>query len=361
MTADKVKKKKKMKTKDKVMLIISIIMIIVAGLALAAVVLMNTGLFSEGDLNASMATKPEISHLTKNFLVCGYDTDNEKKNLSYRRNHMADVIMVVNYDISAKKVNILQIPRDTYIDDKYPTGKTNKINAVTNQSEKKGGGIEGLATVINETFDIPIDYYVTITMDSFRGIVDVLGGIEIDSPTAFTSNEGYKIKKGKQLMSGQIAEAFVRERKNNGGDFGRQRSQRIFLSALMDRLLDASTGELTKMMPTLLGKVTTNLTLAEMLDLAKQAQGPEKSNIVFHSAPGSSGSYKVASGQKLSIYSLNKALMADLLNQYFRPYSDDVPAEELGIIQVFDKVTVEDTQEAMDNIGASSTTSKSSE
>ena len=246
MTADKVKKKKKMKTKDKVMLIISIIMIIVAGLALAAVVLMNTGLFSEGDLNASMATKPEISHLTKNFLVCGYDTDNEKKNLSYRRNHMADVIMVVNYDISAKKVNILQIPRDTYIDDKYPTGKTNKINAVTNQSEKKGGGIEGLATVINETFDIPIDYYVTITMDSFRGIVDVLGGIEIDSPTAFTSNEGYKIKKGKQLMSGQIAEAFVRERKNNGGDFGRQRSQRIFLSALMDRLLDASTGELTK-------------------------------------------------------------------------------------------------------------------
>lgn len=59
MTADKVKKKKKMKTKDKVMLIISIIMIIVAGLALAAVVLMNTGLFSEGDLNASMATKPK--------------------------------------------------------------------------------------------------------------------------------------------------------------------------------------------------------------------------------------------------------------------------------------------------------------
>lgn len=360
MAANKVKKKKKMKTKDKVMLTISIIMIIVAGLALAAVVLMNTGLFSEGDLNASMATKPEISHLTKNFLVCGYDTD-ETKNVSYRKNHMADVIMVVNYDISAKKVNILQIPRDTYIDDKYPTGKTNKINAVTNQSAKKGGGIEGLAKVINENFDISIDYYVTITMDSFRGVVDALGGIEIDSPTAFTSREGYKIKKGKQLMTGQIAEAFVRERYNNGGDFGRQRSQRIFLSALMDRLLDASTGELTKMMPTLLGKVTTNLTLAEMLDLAKQAQGLEKSNIVFHSAPGSSGSYKVASGQNLSIYSLNKALMADLLNQYFRPYSDDVPAEELGIIQVFDKVTVEDTQEAMDNIGTSSTASKSNE
>lgn len=360
MAANKVKKKKKMKTKDKVMLTISIIMIIVAALALAAVVVMNSGLFSEGELNASMATEPEISQLTKNFLVCGYDTDAESKD-SVRRNRLADVIMVVNYDISAKKVNILQIPRDTYIDDKYPTGKTNKINAVTNQSEKKGGGIEGLAKVINETFQIPIDYYVTITMDSFRGVVDALGGIEIDSPTAFTTVDGIKIKKGVQTLNGKQAEAFVRERKNNGGDFGRQRSQRIFLSALMDRLLDASTGELTKMMPTLLGKVTTNLTLSQMLDLAKKAQGLDKANIVFHSAPGSYGSYKVASGKKLSIYSLNKALMADLLNQYFRPYSDDVLAEELGIIQVFDKVTIEDTQEAMDNIGASSTASKSSE
>lgn len=352
--------KKKMSTKDKVLIAVSISMIAVSALVLAGVALLQSGLFSEGELTQSIATQSEIVHKTKNFLLCGYDTDADS-GYAVRRNKLADVIMVMNYDITGKKVNILQIPRDTYIADEYPTGRTNKINAVTNQSEKKGGGITGLAKVVNETFNLPIDHYVTITMDSFRDIVDALGGVEVNSPTGFTTVDGVRIKKGVQVMDGKTAEAFVRERKNNGGDFGRQRSQRIFLSALMDRLLDASVGELTKVIPSLLGKVTTDLTVVEMLDLAKQAQGLEKSNIVFHTAPGSSGSYRVSSGSRLSVFSMNKEMMAELLNTYFRPYSDPVPAEELGVIQVFDKVSVEDDHQAMDYLDETSsnaTTSK---
>ena len=355
------KQKKKMSTRDIVMLVVSIVMIVVAVVVLAGVVLMNSNLFSEGELTQSIATQSEIVHKTKNFLIVGYDTDQES-DYAYRHSlKLADVIMVMNYDITGKKANILQIPRDTYIADEYPTGKTNKINAVTNQSEKKGGGITGLAKVVNETFNMPIDHYVTITMDSFRGIVDELGGIEIDSPTSFTSVDGVYIKKGLQIMDGRTAEAFVRERKNNGGDFGRQRSQRIFLSALMDRLLEASPGELAKMLPKLFGKVTTDLSISQMLELAKEAQGLQKSNIVFHTAPGSSGMYQVASGRRLSVFSMNKELIANMLNQYFRPYSDPVPAENLGVIQVFDKVTVEDDNQAMNNLveTSSNTASKS--
>ncbi len=354
MATVKKKKKKKMKTGDKVMLVISIFLFVIAFLILAGVAFLHSSPLSEGEPTNSFQTESAISHKIQTFLICGYDTDEESSS-PVRRNRLADVIMVANYDISARKVNILQIPRDTYIDDKYPTGGTNKINAVTNQSVEKGGGITGLEAAVEEMLNLPIDHYVTITMDSFRDVVDALGGIEIDSPTAFTTISGIKIKEGVQLLNGKEAEAFVRERKNNGGDFGRQRSQRIFLSALMDRLLEASAGELTKMLPTLIQNVTTDMSLAELLDLAKEAQSLKKSNIVFHSSPGASDYYQVSSGQKLSVFSMNKELTANILNQYFRPYSDPVPAVELGIIQVFDEVTEEGGQESMDNVGESST------
>ncbi len=357
MSEIKVKTKKKMKTKDKVLLIVSIVMIVVSALALAAVVLMNTSLFEDpnvgsGGMTQSFVTPEPIQEKTMNFLICGidYTTDRSSTRLS-------DVIMVANYDISAKKINIIQIPRDTYVADKYPTGKTNKINAIYNQ---KKGGINVLMEVINDNLGLPIDHYVTVTMDSFRGIVNALGGIEVDSPFAFT-RKGQTIVKGKQIMDGEKAQVFVRERKLlPNGDADRQRSQRAFLSGLMDELLQATPGELAKMIPTLITEVKTDLKATEMIDLAKQVQGLQKSDIVFHSTPGSFGMYEVSSGQRLSVYSMNKEKTAELLNQYFRPYSDPIPAEELGIIQIFDKVTYEDDAQNMDETGASKPTSSSS-
>lgn len=357
MSAAKSKtKKKKMRTKDKVLLIISIIMIVLSLLALAGVLLMNTSIFQdpnigEGGMTTSFATPDTIKEKTMNFLICGIDYEEG------RSGKLTDVIMVANYDISAKKINIIQIPRDTYIADRYPTGKTNKINAIYNQ---KKGGVNVLMEAINDNFNLPIDHYVTITMDSFRNIVDALGGIEVDSPFAFTRN-GQKIVKGKQLMNGKKAEVFVRERKLlPNGDADRQRSQRAFMSGLMDKLLKASAGDLAKMVPTLIQKVKTDLKATEIIDLAKRVQEIQKSDIVFHSVPGSFGMYKVSSGQRLSVFSMNKEKTAAILNQYFRPYSDDVPAEELGIIQIFDKVTVEDDNQTMEETGAKKKTSSGS-
>ncbi len=346
MSTVRTKKKKKMRTGDKVMLTIAIIMIVVAVLALAVIALMNSSIFQdsqvgEGGFNNSYATDESIRDKQVNFLLCGVDKDKG------RGTNLTDVIMVVNYDISAKKVNILQIPRDTVVDeDKYPTGGTHKINAIYNQSIKKYGnkaGINGLVTAINENFKLPIDHYVTVTMEDFRGIVDALGGLEITSDYAFTSVDGYKIKKGTQLMDGQTAEAFVRERKHvPGGDATRQKNQRVFLSALMDRLLEATAADLAKMVPTLVGMVGTDMTPNTILEFAKMAQGLEKSNIIFHSLPGKYGSY-----DGYSVFSMNAEKTAELLNQYFRPYSDPVAVSELGIKQVFDTTTVEDDAQPM--------------
>ena len=352
MSTVRTKKKKKMKTKDKVMLIVSVVMIVVAVTTLLVVAMMNSSLFQDvqggGGLTGSYATAPEIKEKTVNFLLCGIDRDPTKKD---RGTNLSDVIMVVNYDIAAKKVNILQIPRDTYVDtNKYPTGGPGKINGIYNQSIKKYGdkaGINGLVKAINENFKLPIDHYVTISMDAFRDVVDTLGGVEIELEEGFSTSswsaKRFTFKAGKQKINGEQAEALVRERKNTGGDFGRQKHQRVFLTALMDRLLAASTSELVKMMPTLVSKVKTDMTPNMILDFARVAQGLQKSNIVFHTVPGRTGTYN-----GYSIFSIDKQSTADILNQYFRPYSDSVPVQELGIIQPLDgKNTIEDEPHAM--------------
>lgn len=341
------KKKKKMRTKDKVMLTLSIIMIAIAVLALVAVWLMNSSLLDDKEglhgeeFTNSYATNTQIKDKMVNFLVLGIDSDADDKK---RHTNLTDVIMVVNYDVAAKKVNVLQIPRDTYMDDKYPTGKTHKINAIYNRPKStKGGGLNGLTTAIYENFKITIDHYVTITMDGFRDVVDALGGLDIYSAHTFTSVDGYHYKKGVQHMNGKQAINFVRERKNvPGGDTGRQRNQREFWSSLMDRLLSASAGELAKTVPSLVNIVRTDLTPAECLDFVKSVQGLDKSDIVFHLVPGKYGSYK-----GYSVFSANKEATAEVLNTYFRPYEDDVPASELGIVQLFDGVTIKDDPQAI--------------
>ena len=74
-----------------------------------------------------------------------------------------DVILYVSFDMKANKISMLQIPRDTYIGETTTTGK---INAVALQG-KSDPPIAALATLVNQQFKLPVDYYVTIDIDAF--------------------------------------------------------------------------------------------------------------------------------------------------------------------------------------------------
>lgn len=66
--------------------------------------------------------------------------------------------------------------------------------------------------VINETLAVPIDHYITITLDSFQEIVDAMGGIEVDMPYQINYLPGKVIPEGKQVLDGEKAEWLVRYR-----------------------------------------------------------------------------------------------------------------------------------------------------
>lgn len=322
------KEKIKTSTKDKVLITIFSIIITLSLLCVAAVFLMNSPLFANkendtggtGKLDENIVTPSEIKDKTTNFLVCGIDYVEGSG-----RGKLTDVVMLVSFDIEGKNIDILQIPRDSYIGEDYPTGK---INAIYGQ--KTNGGVKGLAQRVSKTLNISIDHYVTVNMDTFITIVDKIGGVELDVPKKIVL-EGTTLQPGLQKLNGKQAEIFVRERKSYAnGDLGRIDMQRIFLEALLKKVFTLDAGKIASLAPTLIKEVTTDLTIGEMLGYYNQLVKVDKDqDINFHLLPVIGGTHN-----GLSVLSIKKYPTADLLNQHFRPYSDPVSAEELGIIEL---------------------------
>ncbi|MGI5857299.1 MAG: LCP family protein [Candidatus Merdivicinus sp.] len=317
--------KKRLRTGDKILLALSIVLIGVSLGIIGYVSLLNWASLPEVDEEGNAAsisddykTEEENQKKVVNFLVTGIDYAE-----GTGRAKLTDVIMVVSYNLEEQNLNILQIPRDTYIGSEYPTGKINAVYGNAN-----AGGVENLARVIYDRFRLPIDHYVTITMDGFVNAIDAIGGVEINVQESFTL-EGVTIRPGVQTLNGTQAEKFVRERHSRGGDIGRINAQREFLSALVKKFKNLSMGQITALAPTLMNEVTTDLTVNDVLTLAPQVLKLDTSNMAFHMVPGE-GAY----ANNLSVWGVHKQVLADLLNEYFRPFSDPVPAEELNILEI---------------------------
>lgn len=324
--------KKRVSILDRILTAIFSMIIVVSLVCVAGVYTLNTTFLQNrddiGDPDIEsvsrvqgMETPAPIRNKTVNVLVTGIDYT-EKAGAN--RGKLTDLIMLVSYDIEGKNVDILQIPRDTYVGDASSTGK---INAV--YSGRTGGGINGLMNKVNAMFQIPIDHYVTINMDGFVRAVDAIGGVEVDVPTSFTL-EGVTIQKGRQLLDGAHAEKFVRERHAYAdADLGRIRMQQLFLEALIEKVFSLSMGQVTSLAATLISEVTTDFTLSDVLSLYQEVLGVERENIRFHLLPNAGA---MVNGQ--SVLSIKRYPAADLLNEYFRPYQDPVKAEELAVIEL---------------------------
>ncbi len=307
--------------------LLSVILVISVLGTTACAALLYMDFSDSGDAVADMS---EISKSQSNdveyFLVAGTD---EGENLT-------DIMMVVCFDLKANKANILQIPRDTFIGVDVPTSK---MNAVYGQAPREEGqtNINVMLRRINDYFGLPIDHYITVTLSAFRDIVDAVGGVDVYVPdtiyNAFNEDRQYfTFEKGMNHFNGEKAEAFVRHRRSYAmGDLGRVRAQRNFYAAFIKKCLNMSYTQMATAATSIYDQVSTDMKLVDILAFAKTAQNLKVENIKFHAVPGQSGSYSVNGRKPLSYYSIHKQEYADLINQYFMPYSDPITPESLMI------------------------------
>lgn len=237
-----------------------------------------------------------------NFLVLGMDGER------------SDTIMVVSLDPDAKKINLISVPRDTYIHRKgYDAAEQRKINSVYQVH-----GIEGVKKTISYLLeDMPIDHYIILDYAGVEKLVDLVGGVEVDVPFKMEYEDETSIidiPAGKQVLDGKNALDFIRYRKGYlDGDLGRLKAQQEFLTSFATKGLKNITTMVTKGIE----YVRTDVTLLESLHYGRSLLGMDKDDLKFIIMPGKA-SFKDINRKVLSYYIHNpkegKKILEEIYN-----------------------------------------------
>ena len=212
-----------------------------------------------------------------NILLFGQDYREDEED--YGR---SDSMILLSIDTINKKIKLTSFQRDTYV--VIPDHGENKINA----AYSIGGEALSIATV-ESNFGPKVDYYATVDFSSFREIINILGGIDIEldleeikyinaqidvnDQLDETSFLEYDPNQGTQMMhlDGYQALWYARDRgeENLGGnpeysfsgdDWDRTQRQRKLIQTVIDSLKnDASVGNLVEIVNKVGPLITTNL------------------------------------------------------------------------------------------------------
>lgn len=171
---------------------------------------------------------------------------------------LTDTILVLSFRPSKQTLGMISVPRDIWSD----TLK-DKVNSAYHYGEekKKGGGLVLSKAIVSDMVGLPIQYGLVFDFTKFQTIINLVGGVDIDVPEAFTDTqypiagkendtcngdttyacryETLRFTKGKQHMDGALALKYVRSRHAEGAegnDFARGRRQQQILVALKEKL-----------------------------------------------------------------------------------------------------------------------------
>lgn len=224
------------------------------------------------------------SPYTINVALLGIDrTDERDKTLGIYR---TDTIAIARIDMQNKKVKVLSIPRDTYTF--VPVeNKKDKINHAYAYGSAKGTPIESSIEAINNFLKYSsIDYYFSIDMEPIPEIVDYIGGVEIDVDVDM-KDHGANLSKGLQVLNGQKAFDYIHWRYSNNGDIGRIQRQQKFASAMLKKIKnDGTLPETVHLVMSYSKDVKTNLTLKQLIGMAKLVSEIPGGNVEYSIIPG---------------------------------------------------------------------------
>ena len=218
--------------------------------------------------------------LKKNIIVMGVDERPEEYDVG-----RSDTLFVVMFDTNKKAASLLSVPRDTRVRIKgHGWDKINHAYAY--------GGRELTQKTTEELLGIKINNYVMVDFKGFVGLVDAIGGVDLNvekNMYYYDEWDGFKIdlKKGMQHMDGKTAIQYVRYR-DEEGDIGRIRRQQHFMLAVYDRITSANMLlHIPGLAKQLTNMVKTDLPLSDMVDLGRALHAMVKSKgLAMATVPG---------------------------------------------------------------------------
>ncbi len=269
------------------------------------------------------------------FLIAGTDVISNN----------TDVLMLASFDTVKGEINIVQIPRDTFVNKTVGGYQTvTRVNSVYaaayNRSTASGSrgatarhvAMKDLKSRLEASLCVNLDYYVLVSTSSFRRIVDAIGGVWFDVPEDMDYDDpeqelSIHLKKGYQLLDGENAEGLIRFRSGYAqGDLDRVSVRADFLRAMMKQVKENLTADaLATIAGEFLTSVDSSVSLTDAVYFAKQLYSVSSENFTVTTLSGSS----VMNPQTglWSYYVINKkGALADI-NRYLNVFSGDIAAD----------------------------------
>lgn len=222
-----------------------------------------------------------------NILLLGLDNRWEVQHTSFR----TDTIMIASLDPENHEGMLFSIPRDLYVE--VPGHGKRRINLVHVLGETQGypgGGPALLIETIRQDFGIPLHGYVMMDLQGFKGIVDLLGGVDIYVEKEiwdhrYPDDRGGEITihipAGQQHMDSEQLLRYCRSRYTTD-DFDRVRRQQKAVMALGQRFLSLHMlPRLPELLRTMSDTFHTDLEPGEIVHLAQVASQVDPSDVRF--------------------------------------------------------------------------------
>ncbi|HEX5563910.1 MAG TPA: LCP family protein [Sporosarcina sp.] len=184
----------------------------------------------------------------------------------------SDTMIVLTVNPMLQSTKMVSIPRDTY-SEIVGMGFEDKLNHAYAY-----GGIDMSLVTVEHFLDIPIDYVVQVNMESFKEIIDAIGGVSVTNTLDF-SVDGHSFPEGELILDGEEALVFVRMRMDDPrGDFGRQDRQKQVIQGVLQKGAKLSSLLKFKSIFDAIGNnVRTNMTFDEMVEVQKNYRDAAKS------------------------------------------------------------------------------------
>lgn len=268
------KNKRKLKKIILTLITLLITIIVICAIAIGIIFKSITSKVEREEIDRTYVTSTEHTPVKEeenviNILLLGtdkYDSDTLTA---------SDATMILTLDTVNKRIKLCSIMRDTYVE--VPGQDPCNINDVIIK-----GGPELTLKTINTNFNLQIDKFVQVNLNSLPKIIDILGGVEINVTeeevpyinslvNSIDSNNGTSnpdiTSAGLQTLNGTQASAYSRIRSTAGRDYKRTERQRDVLSSLYAKFKTASISQLTDLMNNILPLVSTNITDSEILSI----------------------------------------------------------------------------------------------